>query len=114
MARWDQGRTELELGLAHPRASLFHLFRILLQSRPDAPEMVPAVTQSVVLNDELRCYRCAVVQSQWGGAIKFFIGKCADGSSRITAVLAQEFQRNGLRHSGHFAGVPGVQISHSI
>ena len=61
-------------------------------------QMVPAVPQRVVLDDELRGDSRAQAQREGRGAVQFVIREGAHSGSRLVGVPAQEFERGGLRY----------------
>ena len=84
------------------------------QGRADARQVVPAVAQCVVLNDELRGDRCAIAQREGRRAIQLVIRKRAYRSGRFTTVPAQEFECDSFRDPRLFVGMLGIQVGDNV
>src|SRR6266571_8833713 len=78
--------------------------------RADAVEVVPAVPDRMVLDDELRGDRGTVAERERRRLIQLLIGEPAHRLRRLATVLAQQMERLGLRDLGMVASVAGIQI----
>ena len=76
--------------------------------------MVPAVPNSVVLEDELCGNRCAETQREGRCAIEFFVGKRADRFGCLTAIAAQEVEHGSFRNLLMITGVRRVQLGDDL
>jgi hypothetical protein len=76
--------------------------------------MVPAVTERVILNDELCCDRRTVAQRDRGRLIQLVITERSHRVCGLSAVLAQKFQRGGLCYPSMLLGMLGIQFGHRI
>src|SRR5262249_3258356 len=64
---------------------------------PDLRQVVPAVSQRMVLDHELRGHRSAVGKRERRGAVELLLREAPHGVRRLPAVLAQERERLGSR-----------------
>src|SRR5215472_6261800 len=80
------------------------------QCRADARQVVLAVPERVILNDELRGDRRAETQRKRRRLIQLVIRKCANCRGRLMTVPEQEFERRSSGHLGIFLGMYPVQL----
>ena len=92
--------TGLLLGACLGRMAAARLRGLPAQGFTDARQVVPAVPQCVVLNDELRGDRRAEAQREGRRLIQLVIRERAYCGGGLTTVPAQEFKRGGLRYPG--------------
>src|SRR5215471_1350470 len=89
---------------------MWHAPWLPAQGFANARQVMPAVAQGVVLNHKLRSDRCPEAEGEGRGAIQLIIGEGANRSGRLSAVLAQEFERGGLGHFELLTGMSGIQL----
>jgi len=83
---------------------------LLLQRSLDLREMVPAVPERVIFDEELRRERRTAVEGDRVRAIELFVGELADGVRGGPASRSKELDRFGLRDRGLLLAVLGVDI----
>ena len=80
----------------------------------DAREVVPAVSDRMVLDDELRGDRGTVAERERRRLIQLLIGEPAHCHRRLATVLAQQMERLGLRDLGMVTSVAGIQLGDDL
>src|SRR5215472_15593993 len=92
----------------------FDQSRSSLQGFANARQVMPAVPQSMVLNNKLGRDRGTVAERETRGGIQLFIGKGTNRSRRLCAVLAQKLKRCGLGYCGLLASMFRVQLRNHL
>src|SRR5262249_30211354 len=63
----------------------------------DASQVMPRMSQRVVLDDKLRRHRSSIAQREWSCTIQFLISECAYRIGRLVTVATQQLDSLGLR-----------------
>src|SRR5215216_3743086 len=84
------------------------------QGRADARQVVPAMPECVVFNDELRCNRRAVAHREGRRSVQLLIRERANRGGRLAAVPAQEVERCLLCYLCLLLGMLGIQAGDNL
>src|SRR5215471_11207159 len=108
--RWDT-----TYATAWPAESLrFDQIRSSLQGFANARQVMPAVPQSMVLDNKLSRDRGPVAERKTRRGIQLVIRKGTNCGRRLCAVLAQKLKRCGLGYFGMVAGMFRVQLRNHL